>query len=104
MKTKAMNESWILEKNYKMNRSDALKQGWLLAKNHHKMRTQVFSVFEFLKTDGKTIRKAFGTINPIFVPPTKGLKTPPPTTQVFFDVEKNEWRSYRKTNLLRILM
>lgn len=42
MKRKAMNESWILEKNYKMNRSDALKQGWLLAKNHHKMRTQVF--------------------------------------------------------------
>ena len=103
MKRKAMNESWILEKNYKMNRSDALKQGWLLAKNHHKMRTQVFSVFEFLKTDGKTIRKAFGTINPMLVPPTKGLRTPPPTTQVFFDVEKNEWRSYRKVNLLRIL-
>jgi hypothetical protein len=38
MKTKAMNESWILEKNYKMNRSDALKQGWLLAKNHNVSR------------------------------------------------------------------
>lgn len=104
MKTKAMNESWVLIKNYKMNKSDALKQGWLLAKNHHKMRTQVFAVFEFLKTDGKTIRKALGTINPMFVPPTNGLRTPPPTTQVFFDVEKNEWRSYRKSNLLRILM
>ena len=95
MKTKAMIESWILEKNYKMNRSDALKQGWLLAKNHHAMRTREYAVFEFLKTDGKTIRKALGTINPMFVPPT---------TQVFFDVEKNEWRSYRKANLLRILL
>lgn len=104
MKTKAMNESWILEKNYKMNRSDALKQGWLLAKNHNAMRTRKYVIFEFLKTDGKTIRKALGTLHPYFVPPTKGLRTPPPTTQVFFDVEKGEWRSYRKSNLLRILM
>ena len=104
MKAKAMQESWVLIKNYKMNKSDALKQGWLLAKNHHAMRTRKYVMFEFLKTDGKTIRKALGTINPMFVPPTKGLRTPPPTTQVFFDVEKNEWRCYRKSNLLRILM
>ena len=99
-----MLESWILEKNYKMSRSESLKQGWLLAKNHRMMATHKYVMFEFLKTDGKTIRKALGTINPMFVPPTKGLRTPPPTTQVFFDVEKGEWRSYRKSNLLRILM
>lgn len=104
MKTKAMNESWVLIKNYKMNKSDALKQGWLLAKNHNAMRTREYVMFEFLKTDGKTIRKALGTINPMFVPPTKGLRTPPPTTQVFFDVEKGEWRSYRKSNLIRIIL
>jgi hypothetical protein len=104
MKRKAMNESWVLIKNYKMNRSDALKQGWLLAKNHNAMKTRKYVMFEFLKTDGKTIRRALGTINPMFVPPTKGLRTPPPTTQVFFDVEKGEWRSYRKTNLLRIIL
>lgn len=104
MKKKAMIESWILMKNYKMSKSDALKQGWLLAKNHNAMRTRKYAMFEFLKTDGKTIRKAIGTINPMFVPPTKGLRTPPPTTQVFFDVEKGEWRSYRKANLLRIIM
>lgn len=103
MKSKAMLESWILEKNYKMNRSDSLKQGWLLARNHKMMSTREFVIFEFLKTDGKTLRKAIGTINPSLVPPTKGLRTPPPTTQVFFDVEKGEWRSYRKSNFLRIL-
>lgn len=99
-----MEESWVLMKNYKMSKSDALRQGWLLAKTHHAMRTQKYCHFEFLKTDGKTIRKAFGTINPLFIPPTKGMRTPPPTTQVFFDVEKHEWRCYRKSNLLRILM
>ncbi len=104
MKSHAMSESWILEKNYKMSRSESLKQGWLLAKNRHAMRTRKYVIFEFLKTDGKTIRKALGTLNPYVIPPTKGLRTPPPTTQVFFDVEKNEWRCYRKSNLLRILM
>ena len=99
-----MLESWILEKNFKMSRSESLKQGWLVAKNHHAMRTLDCVIFEFLKTDGKTIRKALGTLNPHVIPPTKGLRTPPPTTQVFFDVEIGEWRSYRKSNLLRILM
>lgn len=104
MKRKAMNESWVLIKNYKMNKSDALKQGWLVAKNHHKLTKQVFAVFEFLKTDGKTIRRAIGTLHPMYLPETKGMRIPPITTQVFFDLEKNEWRSYRKSNLLRILM
>lgn len=99
-----MDESWILEKNYKMSRSESLKQGLLLAKNYKQMTTHKSAMFEFLKTDGKTIRKALGTLNPYFVPPTKGLRTPPPTTQVFFDIECGEWRSYRKSNLLRILM
>ena len=99
-----MNESWCLIREHKMNKSDALRQGWLLAKNHKAMVTRKYVMFEFLKTDGKTIRRAMGTLNPLFTPPTKGLRTPPPTTQVFFDVEKGEWRSFRKANLLRILM
>ena len=104
MKRRAMKESWMLVKEYKMNKSDALRQGWLLAKVHHAMLTRKYAMFEFLKTDGKTIRKAIGTINPMFTPPTKGTRTPPPTTQVFFDVEKGEWRSFRKVNFIRILM
>lgn len=103
MKRKAMTESHTLAKCFGMNKSDALRQGWLLARTHHLMTTQ-YVMFEFLKTDGKTIRKALGTLPPYFTPPTKGLRTPPTTTQVYFDVEKNDWRSFRKSNLLRILM
>lgn len=104
MRRKAMTESHTLVKCFGMNRSDALRQGWLLARTHHAMRTRKYVIFEFLKTDGKTIRKAFGTLNPYFIPPTQGLRTPPPSTQVYFDMEKHEWRSFRKSNLLRILM
>lgn len=99
-----MTEAHLLRSNFNFSKSDALRQGWLLAKTHKAMTTRKYVIFEFLKTDGKTIRKAIGTLNPYFVPPTRGLRTPPPTTQVFFDVEKNEWRSFRKSNLLRILM
>lgn len=104
MKRKAMQESWVLIKHFGFTKADALKQGWLLAKTQHLMRTRKYCHFEFLKTDGKTIRQAFGTINPLFIPPTKGVRTTPPTQQVFFDMEKGEWRSFRKSNLIRILM
>ena len=104
MKRKAMTEAHTLTKCFGMNKSDALRQGWKLARVTHAMRTRKYVIFEFLKTDGKTIRRAFGTLNPYFVPPTRGLRTPPPTTQVYFDMEKHEWRSFRKSNLLRILM
>lgn len=104
MKRKAMAESHTLAKCFGMNKSDALRQGWQLARVTHAMRTRKYCMFEFLKTDGKTIRKAIGTLNPLFTLPVRGLRTPPPSTQVFFDVEKGEWRSFRKSNLLRILM
>lgn len=104
MKRKAMTESHTLAKCFGMNKSDALRQGWQLARVTHAMRTRKYCMFEFLKTDGKTIRKAIGTLNPLFTPPVRGLRTPPPSTQVFFDVQKGEWRSFRKSNLLRILM
>lgn len=104
MKRQAMHEAWGLISRDHYTKSDALRQGWLLARTHHAMRTRKYVRFEFLKTDGKTIRKAFGTLNPFFIPPTQGLRTPPPSTQVYFDMEKHEWRSFRKTNLLRLLL
>lgn len=104
MKRKAMKEAHTLRTHFNFSKSDALRQGWLLAKTYKQMTTRKYVIFEFLKTDGKTIRRAFGILNPYFVPPTRGLRTPPPTTQVYFDMEKHEWRSFRKSNLLRILM
>ena len=104
MKRNAMKESWVLIKHCGFTKADALRQGWLIARAQHYMKTRKYCYFEFLKTDGKTYRKAFGTINPHFTPPTKGARTTPPTQQVFFDMEKKEWRSFRKSNLVRILM
>lgn len=104
MKRNAMKESWVLIKHCGFTKADALRQGWLVARAQHYMKTRKYCYFEFLKTDGVTYRKAMGTINPSIIPPTKGVRTTPPTQQVFFDMEKKEWRSFRKSNLVRILM
>lgn len=104
MKRNAMTEANTLAKCFGMNKSDALRQGWKLARVTHAMRTRKYVIFEFLKTDGKTIRRAMGTLHPLFTPPVQGTRTPPPSTQVYFDMEKHEWRSFRKTNLLRVLL
>lgn len=104
MKRQAMHEAWGLISRDHYTKSDALRQGWLLAKTRSLMTERKYIMFEFLKADGKTIRRAFGTLNPLFIPPVQGTRTPPPSTQVYFDMEKHEWRSFRKTNLLRVLL
>lgn len=104
MKRKAMLEAHALRTHHNFSKSDALRQGWLLAKTYKLMTTRKYVMFEFLKTDGRTIRRAFGTLNPLFTPRVQGLRTPPPTTQVYFDMEKHEWRSFRKANLIRTVM
>ena len=104
MKRQAMREAWGLISRDHYTKSDALRQGWLLAKTRRAMTEHKTVTFEFLKADGKTIRRAFGTLHPLVIPPVQGTRTPPPSTQVYFDMEKHEWRSFRKTNLLRLLL
>lgn len=57
--------------------------------------------FYFLKVDG-TIREAWGTICPDIVPPTEHTtnRKPNDTVQVYYDTEKQEYRSFKKFNLV----
>ena len=60
--------------------------------------------FCFRKIDG-TIREAVGTLLDIVVPATKGSAQGKKTNddvQVYFDTEKNEYRSFKKANLISI--
>ena len=97
-----MNESWFFMREHKMNKREALKQAWLVVKMKNAMQTKIVE-FEFLKTDGKTIRKAIGTLHPNVIPATKGTGyKPSKTVQVFFDTEINEWRCFKKANLISV--
>ena len=70
------------------------------------MKERVVS-FAFQKADGTT-RHAFGTLMPdaieSFVGPSTGsTKTPNPDVVVYFDVDSQAFRSFRKDRFLGIL-
>lgn len=53
--------------------------------------------FYFQKIDG-SLREAYGTTNP----ETTGTRKPADTVQTYFDTEKQEYRCFKKANLIRI--
>lgn len=56
--------------------------------------------FQFLKKDG-TIRDAIGTMKHGCIPPILGTGKPLPfDLQLYFDIEKGSFRSFRKENLI----
>jgi len=55
--------------------------------------------FIYLKKDG-TERSAFGTLSPEMIPASAGTgRKQNDTTQSYFDLEANDWRTFIKTNL-----
>ena len=59
--------------------------------------------FYFQKVDG-SIREAYGTLNENIMPATSGNdnRRKNDTVQVYFDTEVQEYRCFKKANLLRI--
>ena len=79
----------------------ALKVAWLNAKVTKAMRTGIVQFF-FMKVDG-TIRQAFGTLDPHRLPETQGSgRRPADTVQVYYDTEKQAYRSFKKCNLYKM--
>ena len=73
-----------------------------VGKYQAQMKSQIVR-FYFLKVDG-TIREAWGTICPDIVPPTEHTtnRKANDTVQVYYDLEKQEYRSFKKFNLVSI--
>lgn len=72
----------------------ALHYAWTVAKMH-----LAPVAFTFRKVDG-TIRRAVGTLASAYLPATGGNRRECPGVQVYFDLEKGEWRSFRIANLV----
>lgn len=93
--------AWEFVKRYGFTMSEALKTAWANVK-FRKLATMKIVEFYFKKVDG-TIRQAFGTLNENLLPETKGdNKRRSEDVQTYFDTEKQEWRCFKKCNLLRI--
>ena len=100
---KVMQLAWQFVKKNGYTLSVALKIAWANIKLHTAMQTQIVK-FYFQKVDG-TIREAFGTLKSSILPPIKESgRTPNPTCQVYFDTEKEAYRSFKNANLVRVEM
>ena len=81
--------------------SEALKKAWANFKLKVSMSKGIVK-FYFQKVDG-SIREAYGTLSEKLVPFTdvsKGIVKKNNTTQTYFDTEKQEWRCFKKSNLV----
>lgn len=91
--------SFVRKNGYSM--SDAMKCAWANVKLRVQLSKRIVE-FYFKKTDG-TLRQAFGTLMSTRVPQTKGTgRKAADNLQVYFDTEKEEWRCFKKCNLVKL--
>ena len=90
---------FVRENNF--TQKEALRTAWRNLKLCKKMTDGVVR-FVFKKVDN-TFREAHGTLMNGMVPVTHGTRRTNDTCQTYFDVDRNEWRCYKKSNLLFVL-
>lgn len=97
-----MQMAWQFVKRNGFTMAEALRAAWLNFKLRLAMTVRIVK-FYFQKVDG-SIREAYGTLNPSIMPATSGNdnRRKNDTVQVYFDSEVQEYRCFKKANLIRI--
>lgn len=81
--------------------SQALRTAWANVKLRAAMYVRIVK-FYFQKVDG-TLREAYGTLKASTLPATQGTgRKANDTIQTYYDTEKQEYRSFKKANLVRL--
>lgn len=81
--------------------AECLRKAWANFKLVAAMRTGIVR-FYFQKVDG-TIREAYGTLRTDLIPATSGDdRKRNDTVQTFFDTERQEYRCFKRLNLIAI--
>ena len=87
--------AWQMVKKNGFTMSEALKVSWA------NLKVKVVE-FYFKKTDG-SLRQAFGTLKENLIGEIKGTgRKPNDNLQVYWDTEKEEYRCFKKCNLIKI--
>jgi hypothetical protein len=93
--------AWTFVKRNGFSMSEALKCAWANMKLKAAMKQRIVK-FYFTKVDG-SVREAYGTLKENLIPATNGdNRKKNDTVQVYFDTERQEYRCYKKANLLNI--
>ena len=98
-----MSLAWQFVKRNGFTMSEALKLAWANMKLKAAMKNRIVK-FYFQKVDG-SMREAYGTLKENLIPATSGdNRKRNDTVQVYFDTEKQEYRCFKKANLISICM
>lgn len=99
-----MTLAWQFVKRNGFTMSEALKAAWANMKLKAAKKNRIVK-FYFQKVDG-SIREAYGTLKDNLIPAIAGTdnRKRNDTVQVFYDTEKQEWRCFKKANLISICM
>ena len=98
-----MLQAWQLVKRNGYTMSEAMVVAWRNAKLKAAMALRIVK-FYFQKVDG-TMREAYGTLKGELVPQTAGSdRKRNDTVQVYFDTEKQEWRCFKRANLVSVVL
>ena len=93
--------AWTFVKRNGFSMSEAMKCAWANMKLKAAMQQRIVK-FYINKVDG-SVREAYGTLKEILIPATSGdNRKKNDTVQVYFDTERQEYRCYKKANLINI--
>ena len=97
-----MSLAWQFVRKNGFTMSEALKCAWVNMKLKLQMKSKIVK-FYFQKVDG-SVREAYGTLNEKLMPAITGTdnRKKNDTVQTYFDTERQEFRCYKKANLLKI--
>lgn len=91
--------AWTFVKRNGFSMSEALKCAWANMKLKAAMKQRIVK-FYFTKVDG-SVREAYGTLKENLIPATNGdNRKKNDTVQVYFDTERQEYRCFKKANLM----
>lgn len=97
-----MKLAWQFVKRNGFTMAEALKAAWLNFKLKIAMAARIVK-FYFQKIDG-SIREAYGTLRADLMPATSGNdnRRKNDTVQVYYDTERQEYRCFKKANIIAI--
>lgn len=98
-----MTLAWQMVKKNGYTMAEALKTAWRNIKLRTQMRQRIVKFF-FRKVDG-SLREAYGTLRENLIPATAGddSRKRNDTVQVYWDTERESWRSFKKANLVSVM-
>lgn len=100
--SRVMSLAWQFVKRNGYTMSEAMKVAWLNMKLKLAM-TQRIVKFYYQKVSGE-VREAYGTLKESIMPATQGTgRKANDTVFTYWDTERQQWRSFKKANLLNVL-